>query len=378
METKATILIIDDDTSLRLGLTAILQRRGYTVIAARDGQDGLEKVRALKPDMILCDVMMPPPNGFEVRRLLSQDAALATIPFIFITARAGVDDRVSGIDEGADDYITKPFEPKELIARVEAVLRRVEVEQAKGRAQMKVVAENEMETFRHEILQNLHHELRTPLTNILLPLETILNHKFENPEDQTHFIRIALTNADRLEALTTDFILLTNIDHGDLNTTRQPIEVETQILAPIRRRLERYQAREIQLVTHIAMLGKLTAPRKEFTHIVTHLLDNAFKFSPQGGTVELSISSNEAGDTTLRVRDEGPGIAPEFAEKVFERFFQLSQGNTREYEGLGVGLTLAKAVMEKTGGRISILDVPKGCCVELYLPGQAPGEPAYG
>ena len=378
METKQTILIIDDDTSLRIGLSAILQRRGYKVIAASDGQDGLEKVRATRPDMILCDVMMPPPNGFEVRRILSQDAALATIPFIFITARTGIDDRVSGIDEGADDYITKPFEPKELIARVEAVFRRVEVEQAKGRAQMKVIAENEMETFRHEILQNFHHELRTPLTNILIPLENILNHKFENPEDQTRFIRVALTNADRLESLTTDFILLTNIDHGDMNTIRQPIEVETHILAPIRRRLERYRAKEIQLVTHFDMSGNLSAPRKEFTHIVVHLLDNAFKFSPQGGTVDLSISSDEAGNTTLRVCDEGPGIAPELAEKVFERFFQLSQGNTREYEGLGVGLTLAKAVMEKIGGRIRILDAPKGCCVELFVPGQSSEDLAYG
>ena len=378
METKQTILIIDDDTSLRVGLSAILQRRGYQVIAASDGQDGLEKVRAARPDMILCDVMMPPPNGFEVRRILSQDAALATIPFIFITARTGIDDRVSGIDEGADDYITKPFEPKELIARVEAVFRRVEVEQAKGRAQMKVIAENEMETFRHEILQNFHHELRTPLTNILIPLENILNHKFENPEDQTRFIRVALTNADRLESLTTDFILLTNIDHGDMNTIRQPIEVETHILAPIRRRLERYRAKEIQLVTHVAMSGNLSAPRKEFTHIVVHLLDNAFKFSPQGGTVDLSISSDEAGNTTLRVCDEGPGIAPELAEKVFERFFQLSQGNTREYEGLGVGLTIAKAVMEKIGGSIRILDAPKGCCVELFVPGQSSEDLAYG
>lgn len=378
METKPTILIIDDDTSLRLGLAATLQRQGYIVVAARDGQDGLEKIRALKPDMILCDVMMPPPNGFEVRKILSLDAALATIPFIFITARAGIEDRVSGIDEGADDYITKPFEPKELIARVEAVFRRVEMEQAKGRAQVKAAAENEMETFRHEILQNFHHELRTPLTNILLPLEAILNHKFDNPEDQTRFIRIALMNADRLESLTTDFILLTNMDHGDMNTIRQFIDVETHLLAPIRRRLERYHAREIQLVTQVAMLGNLTAPRKEFSHIVVHLLDNAFKFSPQGGTVDLSISSNAAGDTTLRVCDEGPGVAPELAEKVFERFFQLSQGNTREYEGLGVGLTLAKAVMEKMGGTITILDAPGGCRIELFVPGKTPGEPAYG
>ncbi|PKN92398.1 MAG: hypothetical protein CVU44_14775 [Chloroflexi bacterium HGW-Chloroflexi-6] len=378
MEPKRSILIIDDDTALRLGLAATLQRKGYTVITASDGQDGLEKIKSMSPDLILCDVMMPPPNGFELRKLLSSDPAFSGVPFIFVTARTGVEDRISGIDEGADDYITKPFEPQELVARIEAVFRRVGVEQARGREQMKNIAASEMDKFKQEILQNLHHELRTPLTNILLPLETMLNHRFEDPEDQTRFIRTALMNADRLESLTTDFILLTDLDHGNLNTLRQPIDIEARILASARRRLERYRDKDIQFVTKLAVTQEILAPRKEFTHVIIHLLDNAFKFSPEHGTVELSISSNEAGDSTVRVSDEGPGIPADLREKVFERFYQGSQGDTREQEGLGVGLPLAKAIMEKLGGSIKILDSAKGCAVELYLPGSKPGEIIYG
>ena len=378
MEPKRSILIIDDDTALRLGLAATLQRKGYTVITASDGQDGLEKIKSMSPDLILCDVMMPPPNGFELRKLLSSDPAFSGVPFIFVTARTGVEDRISGIDEGADDYITKPFEPQELVARIEAVFRRVGVEQARGREQMKNIAASEMDKFKQEILQNLHHELRTPLTNILMPLETMLNHRFEDPEDQARFIRTALMNADRLESLTTDFILLTDLDHGNLNTIRQPVDVEARILASARRRLERYRDKDIQFVTKLAVTQEILAPRKEFTHVIIHLLDNAFKFSPEHGTVELSISSNEAGDTTVRVSDEGPGIPADLREKVFERFYQGSQGDTREQEGPGVGLPLAKAIMEKLGGSIKILDSAKGCAVELYLPGSKPGEIIYG
>jgi two-component system sensor histidine kinase/response regulator len=378
MQAERTILIIDDDAALRLGLAATLRRKGYTTLTASDGQNGLEKIKTLNPDLILCDVMMPPPNGFELRKLLSADPACASIPFIFLTARTETEDRISGIDDGADDYITKPFEPLELVARIEAVFRRIEVERARGREQMKTIAAGEMDKFRQEILQNIHHELRTPLTNILLPLETILTHKFENLEDQTRFIRTALLNADRLESLSTDFILLTTLDHGDLNTIRQSIDVETRILSAARRRLERYKDRDIQLVTKIALLGEIRAPRKEFSHVVIHVLDNAFKFSPEHGSVELSIASNEAGDTTIRVSDEGPGIPLELREKVFERFYQGSQGDTREQEGLGVGLTLAKAILEKMGGSVKILDAPKGCSVELYLPGPRPGDAMYG
>ena len=378
METKRTILIIDDDSALRLGLSVTLQRKGYVIITANNGQDGLEKIKTVSPDMILCDVMMPPPNGFELRKLLSLESQFSSIPFIFLTARTGTEDRISGIDEGADDYITKPFEPQELVARIEAVFRRVDVEQERGREQMKIVAAAEMDKFKHEVLQNFHHELRTPLTNILLPLETILNHRFDNLEDQTRFIRMALTNADRLESLSTDFILLTNIDHGDLNTIRQHVDVQVHILPIAYRRLERYKAKEIQFITKFSILGEISAPRKEFVHIIIHLLDNAFKFSPEHGTVELIVSSNEAGDTTVNVTDQGPGIPRDMREKVFERFLQGSCGDTREHEGLGVGLTLARAVLDSIGGNIKILDTQKGCSVELYIPGRRPGDSVYG
>src|SRR5687768_18608335 len=129
MENKPTILIIDDEPALLLGLTAIIRRHGYNVITAADGNEGLRKAREAMPDLILSDVMMPPPNGFELRRIMSLDSDLASIPFIFLTARSNVEDRVSGMREGADDYITKPFATEELLARIEAVFRRVKTEQ---------------------------------------------------------------------------------------------------------------------------------------------------------------------------------------------------------------------------------------------------------
>ncbi len=368
MEAKRTILIIDDDEALRLGLTITLQRKGYTVISAENGRDGLAKIKSTSPDLILCDVMMPPPNGFELRKQLSADPDFSNLPFVFLTARAGVADRIEGIDDGADDYITKPFEPQELVARLEAIFRRVEVERERGRRQMQVEAAGEMAQFKQEVLQNLHHELRTPLTNILMPLEAILNNKFDNPEDQARFVRMALLNADRLNSLSTDFIMLTNLDHGGLNTFRQVIYVENDLVAAIQRRLDRYKSKNLRFETRFNLQGELRAPRREFTHILLHLLDNAFKFSSEGGRVLLAISVTPQNEATLQVRDEGPGIPPELREKVFERFYQGSQGDTREQEGLGVGLTLAKALVELLGGRIRLLEQPRGCGVELWLP----------
>ena len=378
MENKPTILIIDDEPALLLGLAATIRRQGYNTITAEDGNEGLRKAREAMPDLILSDVMMPPPNGFELRRLMSLDPVLSPIPFIFLTARSNVEDRVSGIREGADDYITKPFETEELMARIEAVLRRVKTEQARGREQMKTIAQQDMDKLRNEILQNFHHELRTPLTNILMPLELAANNRFSDPEEQSKFISIALNNADRLESLVTDLIMLSNVDHGNLNTIRQPIDVDVHILAPVRKRLERYKAKELELFTEISEQGKVTAPRREFIHAVTHLMDNAFKFSFEKGQVRLDVRPRSNGGVDIEILDNGPGIPLELREKVFERFYQASQGDSRGYEGLGVGLTIARAVLQSLRGNIEFHDSTKGNRLHAFIPDHGPQDIVYG
>jgi len=378
MQDKPTILIVDDEPALLMGLAATIRRHGYNVVTATNGRDGLQKAREALPDLILSDVMMPPPNGFELRKMMSLDSDLASIPFIFLTARSNLEDRVSGIREGADDYITKPFVTEELLARIEAVFRRVETEQARGREQMKALAQEDMNKLRHEILQNFHHELRTPLSNILMPLELAANNKFSDPQEQSKFINIALSNADRLESLVTDLILLSNIDHGNLNTIRQPIDVDMHILAPVRKRLQRYKSKDLEFVTDISDQGRITAPRREFTHALVHLMDNAFKFSFEKGRVSLTIQPGSNGGVNILVWDDGPGIPPAMREKVFEQFYQASQGDRREYEGLGAGLTIARSVFRSLKGDVQILDSPMGCWVRAFIPDHGPEDIVYG
>ena len=109
MEKKFTILIIDDEPAIRMGLAATIGRYGYNVITAVNGDDGFLKARQSLPDLIISDVMMPDLNGFEMKQQMSADPLLASIPFIFLTARTATQDRVAGMRDGADDYVTKPF-----------------------------------------------------------------------------------------------------------------------------------------------------------------------------------------------------------------------------------------------------------------------------
>ena len=378
MDKNATILIIDDEPALLLGLAAKIRRQGYQVVTASNGSEGLQRAKEVMPDLILSDVMMPPPNGFELRRIMGQDSHLASIPFIFLTARSGVEDRVNGIRDGADDYITKPFVTEELFARIEAVLRRVTVARQRGREEMRLSAQQDMEQLKREILQNFQHEIRTPLSNIIMPLELVVNKKFEDPEEQIQFVRTALSSVDRLESLVTDFILLTNIDHGDLNRIRQRIDINNHILFPLQKRLARYETKQLNFIPKIKAEGEITAPRREFTHALVHLLDNAFKFSPERGKVTLVVDTDTNGGANILIQDEGPGIPPDLREKVFERYHQISQGDNREQEGLGVGLFIARAVFSSLGGDVTILDNASGCLVQARLPNLRPEDIAYG
>ncbi len=378
MENKTTILVIDDEPAIRMGLAATLGRNGYNVETAVNGDDGFLKAKQIKPDLIVSDVMMPAMSGFEMKQQMSADPQLAPIPFIFLTARTANQDRVAGIRNGADDYIAKPFVTDELIARIEAVLRRVKTEQERGREQAQRSAQEEMEKLRKEVLQNFNHELRTPLGNVMMSLDMVVNRKFSTPEEQTEFIRIAHSSADRLESLIADIILLSDIDQNKLNIMRQPIDVENHILAPIKRRLARYESKGLHFVYEVAPSGTIKAPRREFSQALVHLLDNAFRFSPEHSAVGLIVKIGENGGATITVLDEGKGIPVELREKVFERFYQVSQGDGRAYQGLGVGLTIARAVFSKLGGEVKIIDSEKGLCAQATLPDLRPEDITYG
>lgn len=377
MNKNHSVLVIDDEPALRVGLAALIKRQGYEVLTAANGEEGLQKAKAAIPDLILSDVMMPPPNGFEMRRLMSQDPQLSSIPFIFLTARTDTVDRVNGIRGGADDYITKPYVPDELLARIEAVLRRVEVEQARGRDQMNEIAQQNIQKLKQGILKNFQHEMRTPLTNIIMPLEFVMANKFETPEEQTRFVKMALSSVDRLDSLVNDFVVLNNIDHDGLNQIRQRIDVENHILVPIRKRMERYAEKNLEFIQDINVQNTITAPRYEFIHAIVHLADNAFKFSPANGKVKLTVRSGLDGGAVITIQDQGSGIAAQLREKVFERYYQISQGDARAQDGLGIGLTMARAIFESLGGTVSILNAPKGCAVQAVLPDRRPQDLVY-
>ncbi|MBI9036082.1 MAG: hybrid sensor histidine kinase/response regulator [Bacteroidales bacterium] len=352
-----TVLIIDDEKVILLGVSAIMRKAGFKTITANNGVEGLKKAKENTPDIIICDVMMPPPNGFELKKLLSEDPVTADIPFIFVTARSTKSAKLTGLEAGADDYITKPFDREELLARVKAVLRRTEKSEKKGANSMRA----EMENLRQQIMNTVSHELRTPMSGLMNTLELVLRSRYENPEEETRFISSALSNAYQLQRLIDDLIMLSTIDQEKINTFRQVVDLEFDLVKPAEKTLITYAGKGLQINFVFDEDVIIHAPRAEFKHVIRHLVDNACKFSNDQGVINVKVEKKGTGGTIITVSDDGIGIPKEEREKVFEKYYQVSKGDTRQFHGLGIGLTICRVFARAWGGDVVILDTQEGC-----------------
>ena len=346
MSSLKKILVIDDDKKFSLGLVALLRREGFEVINADNGIEGMAAIRSSKPDMILCDIMMPPPNGIQLKKELANDPQLGQIPFFFLTARAAQVDKLAGFQSGADDYITKPFDINELLARIRAVVRQEERGHTRGiRDSIADLAK-----LRVAISANLSHEVHTSLTVIISSLELILKDKFvqDNVGLGEYISTASSSSSDRLKFLVEDLQMLHDIDHGSLNSMGQRIDFSFHLKNPINQTLLPWEKKKLNIQISINPLTEIFAPRIEFGHVLAHLVDNACKFSPEMGKVHISVQPGEQGGSIIEITNDGFGIPPKLREKVFERYYQISQGT----DGLGVGLPCKHHTLHEPQGQL--------------------------
>jgi signal transduction histidine kinase len=209
-----------------------------------------------------------------------------------------------------------------------------------------------------------------------------LKDKFAGkPKDRQWFIQTALDNAYQLHYLIEDLITLSDINRGAINSERQELNLPFDFHYPVEQRLRKWRA--LNRCTQIAAEPGLiiTAPPAGFQQAVIHLVDNACKFRPRSGRIDIELAANGANGCIFTVSNEGAPILPELREKVFEKYFQINQNNNRKYGGLGVGLTIARAFARGLEGDVVILDSEAGCRVQMTIPparldGEAADDPS--
>ena len=355
------VLVIDDTADVRTIIAESLNLYGFSALVAGDGKAGIEIAREQSPDLVICDINMPDVDGYATLAALRDDDRTATIPFIFLT---GSTDKVTmrkGMEMGADDYLTKPFTHKELLAAVNTRLEK--------RAEQKRQSEKKLEELRGNISMALPHELRTPLNGILgLAGVLIDDYAHISPEELLESAQCIQDSALRLHRLIENFLVYSQIEMMS-SEGRRPGQTSLfesvpvpKVIVELAERIAERHGRAADLVINLQE-GSVMIPAENLAKIVEELVDNAFKFSTAGKAVTLQgVPSGQRYQIT--VTDFGRGISAEDIAKIgphmqFER-------KTYEQQGAGLGLVIAKRLTELLGGEFRITSQPgQGCQVAV-------------
>ncbi len=359
------VLVIEDEEYLCDNVAAILQFEGFELITATDGMQGIALARRHLPDLIICDIMMPGMDGYQVLQTLRGDPLTSTIPFIFLTAKTGREQLRQGMVLGADDYLTKPFQPEELIASVKARLER----QRRFEEETRVA----MQEIQLGISLALPPELDAPLNNVLGIAGRLIDRAAELTPQEIEAASVSILEATHhLHREIENYLLFAQLEILRFDPARvillrkNTLQTPGAVIESTARRVAAQQHREadLSLETHDV---PVQVTQDNLRKIVEELLDNALKFSPPGMPVRV-YTRTEAGGYVLHVEDRGPGIPPEVMERLHAPTgFRARLASLRQHPGLG--LVVVQHLVDAHGGRLAIASTAGGgTYVQVALP----------
>jgi two-component system, sensor histidine kinase and response regulator len=347
------VLIIDDTEDVRMLISESLKLYGFDILVAEDGERGIEISKEHLPDLIICDIRMPKKDGYQTLTALREDEATATIPFIFLSGASEKLDMRKGMELGADDYLTKPFTHKELMAAVNARLEK--------QADFQRQSEKKLDELRGNITMALPHELRTPLNGILGLASLMIDDHASMPKAEVlESAKFIHESALRLHRLIENFLVYSQIqlmatkaEKIDVSGSINPIQAH-QFIPELARPIAIRYKREADLDVHLAP-ASLLIPPDNFRKIIEELIENAFKFSEQGKPVHI-ISEITNSTYHITIADHGRGMNAEQIARVGPHI-QFDR-KIYEQQGAGLGLIIAKRLTELLGGQFFIHSKP--------------------
>lgn len=352
---RADILIVDDTPANLQLLATSLSKHGYNVRAVTDGRHALMAARAVPPDLILLDIMMPEMDGFQVCTQLKADEKLKGIPVIFISALDETVDKVHGFQLGGADYVSKPFKLEEVLARMEIHLtlyhQRRQLEQA--REQDRLYFEK-ISQLKDEFVSTASHDLKNPLTNIKLSVD-LLRRAAEKNDPQLHqkYLTNIYNQVERMQQLITDLLDIVKLETGRA-LVREKVSmrpflqrvVDDFALVAQESHLELvYEPPASELIAHI--------DPQQLGQALHNLLSNAIKYTPRGGRVQLAAEQHHE-QMQITVQDTGLGIPEADIPHVFDKFYRVADAAHMSVEGTGLGLSIVQTVVEQHGGRVQL------------------------
>jgi signal transduction histidine kinase len=366
-ERKRSILVVDDVPKNIQILGSILREEGYEISFALNGRDALSKVEASRPDIILLDVMMPEMDGYETCSFLRENESTRDIPVIFLTAKTDEESRIKGFQVGAQDYVTKPFNTPELLARVNTHLQLKKVRDEmvfinKQLRQENVLRESiltklavtneklkDADSIKNEFISILSHDMGTPITVIKANLEMIEEIYFQSLDENLKRILKTMERAsEALERLRRDTLDLSRMDMGTMKLNREDLdlcnileEAVEDIRGPASKKR---QAVSLEMDEDL----KIYADRHKIRRALSNFLSNANRYSPEGKDFMI-IARKKENNVSVEIRDSGRGIKPEELERIFERFYRTGK---RVEGSTGLGLAIVKGIIKAHDGKV--------------------------
>ncbi|MGM9491979.1 sensor histidine kinase [Ideonella sp. YS5] len=363
--TPATVMVVDDVAANLQVMASELERGGYSVVVAQGGEEAMERAALVRPDLILLDVLMPGIDGFETCRRLKASQATRDIPVIFMTALSDTPQKLAGFDVGAVDYVTKPLDGTEVLARVKtqvalAEMRRELADRNARLAQEVAVrqqAEAALQRSNAELEQLAYvasHDMQEPLRMIASYLQ-LVEQRYQDKldSDGREFIGYAVDGAKRMQVLINDLLTYSRV--GTKARPFEPVALQTVVetaLVHLRVAIEESGA----LVAISNPLPKVLGDSTQLVQLMQNLIANAIKFRGSAAP-EVRIECGDDGAAwCLKVRDNGIGIEPVYFDRIFVLFQRLHGRGS--YPGTGIGLALCKRIVERHGGRIWVESKP--------------------
>ncbi len=351
------LLVVDDDADNRDVLSRRLTRQGHNVRTASSGAEALRAMRASPFDLVLLDIMMPDMDGYEVLGRIKTDRQLAHVPVIMISALSEVQSVVRCIEAGADDYLSKPFNPTLLKARIGASLERKRSRDRESlmfeELQTNYDRLQELEKRRDDMRNMIVHDLRTPLTSVLAGVAMLEKHGELN-DTQRDMMSIAVRNGQKLVGMINDLLDVEKIESGAAQLHFEKLSPAALVANALEQTAWLAEDEKTSLVSEIAPgLADFTGDQNKVSRTLVNLVANAIKFT-RAGTVTIAVSAGDTGDIRFAVRDTGEGIPAEALGRIFEKFGQLDSRRA----GTGLGLAFCRLVVEAHGGTITVESTP--------------------
>ncbi len=367
----ATILVVDDtEANVDILLEALGQ--DYDVSVAINGELALESVAVEIPDLILLDVMMPDIDGYEVCSRLKSHTETANIPIIFLTTLTDIKDKTKGFEQGAVDYITKPFEVLEVKARVRThlsiYLMAREIEEQRKIAQENAEKAEQATRAKAEFLATMSHEIRTPMNGVLGMVQLLF--ETELTSQQMEYAKTIYSSGEALLTIINDILDLSKLEAGKLTLEAIPYDPRKIIQAVSNLMLNRAEEKGLTLITNIAenIPEVLLGDGNRIRQVLLNFISNAIKFT-SAGKVELEIQVLNNGRILFSVSDSGIGIDDAGKKRLFKDFSQVDSSISREFGGTGLGLSICSKIIQLMNGEIGVeSELNKGSTFWFSIP----------